>query len=251
MNDELHIIGVTEEDMYLWRMVDDEKPVKVYNEIKKYGDILIVDTKMEKDYPTYTLIGNHSMDSISNSNIMELKEVSLLNYGVFNLFDKKGILGKKYIKKIDNYSMDCCQITKSKILGALFRDALFLYDFNKGENLFVIEKKGQQVLEFKMVEAENVIYVLTYHLYFEHLDNGMGLVRCYMIQDGKLIEEKEWFPGKYDMKKAVMAKNGESLSIYFNQYNNNTIYQTDYESKNYEEFYKLPKSMYLEDLVTG
>lgn len=251
MNGELHIIGASREDIYIWAINEDEKPIKIYNKIKESEDIIVIDTKLGNDYPTYTMIGDEAQDSFGNCNIFELKEVSPLNYSLLKLIDKEGVLGSNYINKIDNYSMDCCQITsESKIFGALFREALFLYDFNNKRNLLVIPKNGQQVLGFKMVEVESVIYVLTYHIYSKRLDNGEGLVKCYVIRDGKLINQKEWFSGKDDMKKAVLVKNGNSFYIFFNQYNSNKIYRSNYESDNYEEFYKLPNSMYIVDMIS-
>ncbi len=252
MNGELHILGVSRENIYIWKIGDDEKPFKIYNNSTESEDILIVDTKLEKDHPSYALIGDRSFDSINDSDILELKEVLPLKYTTVRLISKKGILGDDYINKMDNYSVECYQITaKSKIMGVLFRDYLVLYDLNNKKKLVTIPRKGQQILGFKMIEVESIIYVLTYHLYFKQLDNEEGLVRCYTIRDGELIEEKEWFSGKRDMKKAVIANKGNDFCIFFNQYHNNIIYRTEYESDNYEEFYKLPNSMNLNDMVNG
>lgn len=251
INGELHVIGASEEDIYIWKMGSNENPVKIFEQIKESEDIIIIDTKLEEDCPSFTLIGDSSCDSVSDSNIFELREASSFNYEISLLNRKKNIL-RNYNKEMFNFAVNDYQITtKNKILGVLFENSLFLYDIQHKKNLYVIPQEGQKFLGFQMIDKEREIYVLTYKIYNRLLDNGEGLVHCYMIRDGKLVQEKEWFPAKYDMKKAVFVKNMRSFYIFFNQYNDNVIYRTEYEKDEYEEFFKLPKSMKLIDLVSG
>lgn len=253
INEELYIIGTSGNDMYIWRMNGNEQPIKVYKDIKQFEDILVVDSKLKKDYPSYTLIGDEAYDSIRNSYVLELIEVSPLNFEVSKLTDKKSIIedycGGGYF---ENYSVNSYKIiNSSKILGALAKDALVLYDLYNKKNVFAIPITGQRALNFRLFESDNEIYVLVNHIYQKDLDNGLGLVRCYLIQDDKLIDEKEWFPGKADISNAVLAKHENGFYIFFNQFANNIIYRVDYKSDEYKEFYKLPKSMWVIDMANG
>jgi len=252
VNENVYVIGVSLKDIYIWEMRGNENPVRVYSGMKEPDDILVIDSKLRKGCPSYALIRDRAHDSLGNSNILELKEISPLNYQILPLIDKKSVIGDNYDDLNGIFGIDSYQITaESKILGALTRKALILYDFYNKRNWFVIPRKGQQVLDFRMVEMDKDIYVLSYHLYFRNLDDGAGLVRCYLIRDGKIIEEKEWFSGKTDMRKAVLVKNKNSFYVFFNQYFDNAIYKTQYESNKYEEFFKLPNSMNLIDMVSG
>ena len=91
--------------------------------------------------------------------------------------------------------------------------------------------------------------MLAYFLWDEHWDDGKGLVRYFVVEDGKATEAQHWFRGQDDITHGVITHHQGKRKIFFNEHLQGTIYTTAYGQDDYCEFYKFPDTMKIVDMI--
>lgn len=253
-NKKLYIIATGYKKIYLWELGGKEKPTFELNIDNKYGDAFIFKTEVEQGNLTYHILGDSADSCNTNNKIYLLKECQPLEFDITYLCDEIGMLGSLYDKDEFGFGIDSYQIVPDlPILGVLTRKTLFLYNIQQRKKVFTMWQKGQQINDFKIISDKNGdIYLLIYYLYISHKDDGKGMVRCYCIRDGRVIDEQECFHSNADMRKAVIVREKDDINIFFNRNGDNTIYTTSYDTMDkYGEFYTLPGSTQFIDMASG
>lgn len=251
-NNKLHIVADSNRKLYFWELgSNDEYCFSVRANIQ-HGDAYIINTQIELGKPTYYILGNSASASNINNSIYLLKEGSQFEFEIEHLCDGKELCSDTQSLFRTQYSIDSYQIAPNQpILGVLTRRSLFLYDIQKKKKIFSLAQKGQQIFDFRMMSDDNGdIYLLIYYLFIRGNDDGRGLVRCYCVRNGKIIDERECFRADVDIRRAVITREKDDILVFFNKYDDNVIFTTSYDEMNdYREFYTLPDSMFVVDMV--
>ena len=106
-------------------------------------------------------------------------------------------------------------------------------------------------MNFDMLEKDDIIYLLVHFLWMPRRDDGNGLVRCFPIENGTIIESQQRFRNENDILKRVITCYEDEIRIFFSEHLRGTIYTTAYNRKDFSEFYKLPETMYIFDMTCG
>ena len=252
VNEKLYVMGAAPHCFYIWDFYKGGNPIKHIDTDCDFGDTFIVNTRLAPTGISYALIGHSPETDSKNSMIWEIKEESAMNFVITPLFNEKKIIEATLDPKWPYYIIDSYRILPHrKILGVLTRKALFLYDVEGRQQLALIKQEGQQMMDFDMLETDDQIYLLVYYLWIEHKDDGKELVRCFPIKNGKATDSKRWFRSQHDIANGIIILHDGEIKIFFNEHLNGTIYMTTYNQHNYSEFYKLPETMRIVDMVCG
>lgn len=250
-NKKLYIAADVLGKLYLWAMGGEERPSVYIKTRTERGDAYIFETEIEIGKSAYYILGNSADATNINNYIYRIKENRHQELEIEYLCDETQLIGN--IKDPDGieYGIDSYQMMPDRpVLGVLTRKELFLYDILQKKKIFSLPQKGQQILDFQLLTDDTGdLYLLTYHLYNCRKDDQQGLVRCYCIRNGSIICQQEWFHSDTDIKRAVMSTVNNEVCVYFNQYGDNIIYTATYDKNDYSEFYTLPNSMLIVDMV--
>lgn len=252
VNGGLYVLGITQHGIFLWDFYKAGDPVKlIKNECDMY-DVFIVDSRLAPSGASYALIGHSSYASNINNVIWEIKEESALNFSVTPLFDKKAIIGTMLDPDSPDYTINEYQILPGhKVLGALTPYALILYDIDRGKQIGHILHEGQQPFRFDMIEINGQIHMLISYLWIERKDDGKGLIRCFSIENGMATEAMHLFRNQHDMGQSVITLHKNKIKIFFYEHLQGTVYEAEYNQKDYHEFYKFPNTMRVVDMICG
>lgn len=168
------------------------------------------------------------------------------------ILDKETIIGASHDFHQFEYIIDSYKILPDrKVLGILTRKALLLYDVENEKQLALVRRKGPQIMNFDMLEIDGEIYMLVYFLWNSCQDDGKGLVRCFSIENGKAKEYQHWFRNQHDILRGVITLHKNKIKIFFSESFQGTIYSTAYNQDKCNEFFKLPGTMRIIDMICG
>lgn len=252
LNGGLYALGVTTNDICLWEFFKSGEPIKRIKIRHNSENIFIVNTRLGASGVSYDLMGNEAMSSNVNGKIWEVEEVSELNFVFTPILDEKVLNISLHNTNLNEYIVDSYRILPhKKILGVLTRKVLLLYDIDHKKQLSLIRQEGSQAMNFDMLEKDDIIYLLVHFLWMSSRDDGNGLVRCFPIENGTIIESQQWFRNENDILKGVITCYEDEIRIFFSEHLRGTIYTTAYNRKDFSEFYKLPETMYIIDVTCG
>lgn len=252
INGGLYALGVTQNDICLWDFFKPGEPIKRIKIKYDLDDIFIVNTRLDSPVISYELMGDEALSCNINGKIWEIEEIEPLNFVFKPILDEKTLLGLQLSTSQTDYCIESYRIMPhKKILGVLTEEVIMLYDVEHKKTLFSMQQEGQQVMDFQIYEIDGRIYMLVYFIWRPMFDDGKGLVRCFTIENGEIIESKQWFRNENDIINGVITNHNDEIEIFFSEDRAGTIYTTAYHRKDFSEFYKFPETMYILDMTCG
>lgn len=252
MNGKLYMLSITQRNIYLWDFYTAGDPVRCIRTECDFEDVFIVNTRLSPSNVSYALIGHSSRSNNVNNKIWEIQEKSELDFVITPVLDKETIIGATHDMHQFEYVIDSYKILPDrKVLGVLTRKALLLYDVDNKKQLALVWRKGPQAMNFDMLEIDGEIYMLVYFLWNPGQDDGKGLVRCFPIENGKATEIQHWFRNQHDILHGIITLHKKEIKIFFSEHFQGTIYSTAYNKDKCNEFFKLPETMRIIDMICG
>ena len=251
-NERLYLVATVNRKLYFWGLGSKEEYCFSVDVDVKDEDAYIINTQIVPGHPIYCVLGNSACSSNVNNSVYLLKEVAPLEFEIECLCDGKQLCDNQQNWFGPDYGISSYQMAADRpVLGALTRQSLFLYDILKKEKFFSMAQKGQQMCNFRMMSGENGdLYLLVYYLFISGKDDGRGLVRCFCVRNGRVIDERECFHADVDIRRAVMSKERDDIYVFFNKYDDNVLLTASYDKMDdYREFYTLPDSLGIVDMA--